>query len=792
MSPQVSPSRMIMFCALLSAAFAASPLQAQDCQDYAATARCLGTMATAPAPVLVAAAGDLLVTAGGGTLQVFLAGEGTSLAHVGALPGLGSITDLALDGDRALLGRGAAGIAIVSLAVPSAPVLAGSCATPAPVSAVAATGSLVVAAGSGWLFTIDAADPGAMSVVGQAATITAADLALAGPWALVTGIDGIASISLADPAQPQPAGLFRDDVGVYSEMGMYPEFGTIAVDGDRALVASVQWDVMHTPFDDVYVQGAFVVLLDLTSPAAPANLARVDGVAQGLDLDGAQAYVAGGDRVLRVFGGDALTLAARVYAPSSIGALGRAGNLLAAAGGASGLVLFDVTTPAAVAPLATWRQDLAHQVKGTWGLGQRTTSSGWAMTTEYALYDLRDPLHPDLRKSGFLDGWMQAASASIAAVSGDLVGIEYNDPSYGPVLSLYDFSQSPAAAVILERNAKLTLVGDTAWVLTEESVLTAHDAAALPALPPRGSVSVAGSNVCAGPEAAFLLTAAAPYRLRGLDLSDPDAPAVGGAIDLPGAVGAWLLDGSRAFLACGTTLVVVDLADSGTPTILGTAALGVAAAGIQLDGHQLAVIGQDAFQMVDVTEPAAPAVMSGVTSTGLGIYGRGFLGNGRLYLGHYFGLDVYEVSNPALPTIIGHGLGSGRASGVAGYIVMEGGAVMPLDCGTVTSIEDPAEEAPEDVPTPAIVTLSAHPNPFNPMTTVRYAVPRAAVVEVAAFDLRGARVRTLFAGYRPAGTHDVSWDGRDERGMVLPSGQYLLRMSSPLLPPCAVKVILAR
>jgi flagellar hook assembly protein FlgD len=38
-------------------------------------------------------------------------------------------------------------------------------------------------------------------------------------------------------------------------------------------------------------------------------------------------------------------------------------------------------------------------------------------------------------------------------------------------------------------------------------------------------------------------------------------------------------------------------------------------------------------------------------------------------------------------------------------------------------------------------------------------------------------VRTLAAGWKPAGAHSISWDGRDSAGVPAPSGVYFCRLS---------------
>jgi len=72
----------------------------------------------------------------------------------------------------------------------------------------------------------------------------------------------------------------------------------------------------------------------------------------------------------------------------------------------------------------------------------------------------------------------------------------------------------------------------------------------------------------------------------------------------------------------------------------------------------------------------------------------------------------------------------------------------------------------------------SYPNPFNPLTTIEFALPAPTAATVAVHDLRGRLVRTLFAGALPAGRHEVRWDGRDERGGWAASGVYLVRLAT--------------
>ncbi len=81
-------------------------------------------------------------------------------------------------------------------------------------------------------------------------------------------------------------------------------------------------------------------------------------------------------------------------------------------------------------------------------------------------------------------------------------------------------------------------------------------------------------------------------------------------------------------------------------------------------------------------------------------------------------------------------------------------------------------------PAAARATLAAWPNPFNPSTTIRWALPGPGELRVEAFDVKGRRVRRLFDGPVATTSGSLNWDGRDDGGRALPSGLYLLRLSS--------------
>ncbi len=70
----------------------------------------------------------------------------------------------------------------------------------------------------------------------------------------------------------------------------------------------------------------------------------------------------------------------------------------------------------------------------------------------------------------------------------------------------------------------------------------------------------------------------------------------------------------------------------------------------------------------------------------------------------------------------------------------------------------------------------ASPNPFNPQTWIQFALQRLSPVSLEVFNTAGQQVRTLFRGEPNSLVVTVRWDGRNDRGELLPSGVYLVRL----------------
>lgn len=69
-----------------------------------------------------------------------------------------------------------------------------------------------------------------------------------------------------------------------------------------------------------------------------------------------------------------------------------------------------------------------------------------------------------------------------------------------------------------------------------------------------------------------------------------------------------------------------------------------------------------------------------------------------------------------------------------------------------------------------------HPNPFNPMTTIRFEMAQPGEVELVVYGLDGRKVITLVHDSLAPGSHEVVWAGKDATGRQVASGTYLYRL----------------
>jgi predicted lipoprotein with Yx(FWY)xxD motif len=82
------------------------------------------------------------------------------------------------------------------------------------------------------------------------------------------------------------------------------------------------------------------------------------------------------------------------------------------------------------------------------------------------------------------------------------------------------------------------------------------------------------------------------------------------------------------------------------------------------------------------------------------------------------------------------------------------------------------------MPAPPLTLYQNHPNPFNPLTVIRFYLPEAQEIFLDVYDVAGERVARLAEGKREKGYHEVTWDGRNSSGEMCSSGVYFSRLKA--------------
>ena len=94
-----------------------------------------------------------------------------------------------------------------------------------------------------------------------------------------------------------------------------------------------------------------------------------------------------------------------------------------------------------------------------------------------------------------------------------------------------------------------------------------------------------------------------------------------------------------------------------------------------------------------------------------------------------------------------------------------------VHAGGPTAVEEVASASQ-----PQAFALYNYPNPFNPVTHIRYDLPEAGFARLAVYDVRGALVRTLAEEQHEAGRYMATWDARTDRGETVASGVYFYHL----------------
>lgn len=334
-----------------------------------------------------------------------------------------------------------------------------------------------------------------------------------------------------------------------------------------------------------------------------------------------------------------------------------------------------------------------------------------------------------------------AAPTSGYAVSVDLAGTHAYVGSQGAGLDIFDVADptDPAwlagldfAIVATEVQAAwpYLYIADNGYGLRVIDINT-------PTTPYQaGSLAVSGGLSNIDVVGDFVYGSSYSYELRVIDISNPTSPILRGSYPVPGYIQALdAADNTHVFLACD----------------------------------------EDGLRVADVSSPTSPQLVANVLTSGA--VNDVYVAPPYLYVSdRRAGMLVFDVTSPADPVPEGAiyipGAEALAAVGSRAYISDQyrGFHVAPMQCGaTISGV---------NLPAPVGASLSAYPNPFNPLTRISFSLVRDGRATVGVYDLTGRLLGILADGAYLAGDHTVVWTGTDAVGRAAPSGAYLLRLET--------------
>ena len=562
----------------------------------------------------------------------------------------------------------------------AAPVVADSTSKPAftfvgqagyYVKALAARGNYLYVASGRRLLILDASDPTNLQVVGQTEAFGADidTMALAWPYVYLTWWEDppetyryqvVSIVDVSTASAPVVVGRVNTTIDWHT-LG-------IAAAGRYAYVARE---------DAIWLVDA----TDVHAPELPW-LGRLDRKSSRLAASGNLLCV-GGTTTLDVYDYSdphAPALAGQCvtpYAPQHIVIVGE--RAYVADGGLAAIDLSDPTVPALMGYLET--PHTAKQVAVSGNYACAIDDTGWLM-----IVNISNPQTPTLL------GEFQTSPASAVALVGNRVYLTTSDGG----ISIVSIAQPSAPAVLATytpTSGQALAVADGYAYTAGGDGLTVFDVSD-PARPvAQGNCAVEsnwGWDVAVEGDHAYVVTSSG---LTVVDVADPEAPsAVGQYPTKRWSLAVTARDNLVYMLSQSGGLLIIDVSAPYSPTLVSTCSMscGDYAGDLVLVGNTLYVPGGDsALTIVDVTNPAAPAIL-GQYSTAYGVRGVAVVGNLAYVQDLFNGVYVLDVSDPTAPTQLGRVSIGVQPRGIAVlgnylYVIFSDISVKALDISTPES-----------------------------------------------------------------------------------------------------------
>jgi len=562
----------------------------------------------------------------GRTLKILDVTNPTSPEMLGLLELPSEIQDIACEEGIAYVADLSAGLRIIDVSSPAAPVEIGSIDSLFAHDVAIVGGMAYVASGYGGLRIIDVSDPTTPEEVGKLSTGGVAHgVDVSGGLAFVTDKwEGLIVVDVSEPSAPV-------------------EIGSIATPGQS-------WDVVVAD-DLAYVadSNGGLRIFDISDPTAPTEVASIVGDVYPLTLalSGDLAYLANGSQGVTVVDVSDPTNPTRIgWLPQGAFDVAVSDDLAYLTFEMGGLAVVDVTDP--TSPVLAGTFDTPGAALGVDvhdGLAYLADNDG-----RLRIVDVSMPSTPLEVGSGGTctkaqDVVVSENLAFVADWDSGLHIIDVTDPTT-PVEIGTPFKNWD--------NADGLAVCDRVVYVAASSGLFIVDATDASAPKHSGFFETAGSVtdviVTCSTGLAYV-TAGEGFLI--IDVSNPATPAQVGFLDTPGSSKGVAVSGALAYVADGESgLRIIDISDPTAPTEIGSLRNAQSVTGVDLMGS-LAFVTTDVaavnLLIVDVSDPAAPDVTASLYLAGHAAKDV-TVKAGLVYLAAQLtGLTIIDVSTPTVP-----------------------------------------------------------------------------------------------------------------------------------------------
>lgn len=184
----------------------------------------------------------------------------------------------------------------------------------------------------------------------------------------------------------------------------------------------------------------------------------------------------------------------------------------------------------------------------------------------------------------------------------------------------------------------------------------------------------------------------------------------------------------------------------------------------------------DGFWIVNISDPTAPTLMGHYMTTS-SVFEATVSENFAFLAEKRAGVTILDVSDPWTPVKVGYYNDPNSVPYVGvyeNYIVAAnwsaGFYIAHFDESSVGNVDD-------KMTNPMFYNFHpAFPNPFNPITTIRYDLPEQSHVEISIYDIMGREVKKIVNELQDVGFKSAVWDATNDLGEQVSAGMYLYRI----------------